>query len=64
MHAPSNMVNHIINDELSQASGGLITCFKPTLSRALDTYSVTHTRLSSTDIDFIKHHHAHKYYDA
>ena len=28
------------------------------------TYSVTHTRLSSTDIDFIKHHPAHKYYDA
>ena len=59
MHASSN----ITNDELSQASGGLITCFKPN-SVVHWTYSVTHTRLSSLDIDFIKHHHAHKYYDA
>ena len=39
MHASSN----ITNDELSQASGGLITCFKPTLSRALDILSDSHT---------------------
>ena len=39
MHVPSN----ITNDELSQASGGLITCFKPTLSRALDILSDSHT---------------------
>ena len=39
MHVSSN----ITNDELSQESGGLITCFKPTLSRALYILSDSHT---------------------
>ena len=37
------ILRHTHFDELSQASGGLITCFKPTLSRALDILSDSHT---------------------
>ena len=36
-------LSDITNDELSEASGGLITCFKPTLNSALNILSDSHT---------------------
>ena len=51
MHVSSN----ITNDEMSQASGGLITCFRPTLSSTLNILSDSRTSIINTDTyDFIK----------